>query len=374
MKQAIFKPDYQHGLVNLSCSLLKYYGLSSKHSSLPELDKILQQKDYRTIILLVLDGMGIDMLAHNLPQNSFLRSHFQTTISSVYPPTTTAATTSLYSGLTPLEHGHIGWQCYFEEYNRNIELFRNLDFYTQEKIDGNVVKEFLNYDKLYTQIEHFGVARGYGVAQPWGDFEIKDFDAICSNLLKLSRKEERKFILSYWRQPDSVMHTTGCYSQETCSTMANLDIKLQAMNEKLEDTLLIITADHGLIDISKSTNLNEIVELEVCLRHPPAIEPRTMTFYIKPGYEEKFVAGFKKHFGEEYILLTKEEYLSQGYLGLGSPHIKVKDFVGDFIALAIGDSIIQYQTKGGVAPVEFKAHHAGLSRQEMLVPLIICKN
>lgn len=374
MKQNIFKPDYQHGLVNLSNSILKHYKLESKHSSLKELDEALSKKDYQTVCLLVLDGMGIDMLEHNLPENSFLRSHIKTSISSVYPPTTTAATISIYSGLTPQEHGYAGWQCYFKEYDRCIELFRNIDFYTQQKVPCSITQDFLNYEKLYEKIEKSGVARGYGVAMPWGNFEIKDFDDICYHISNLSHQKEKKFILSYWRQPDSVMHTTGCYSQDTKETILNLNNKLEELIETLEDTLLIITADHGLINISKATNLNEIKELDDCLRCPPAVEPRTMTFYLKPGMEDIFTKTFNQYFGEEYLLMSSDEYIKQGFLGSGQEHPKLREFVGDYVALALGDTIIQYQTKDGVAPVDYKAHHAGLSAKEMLVPLIVFPN
>lgn len=371
MKQTIFKPNYQQGLVNLSNSILKHYGLTTHHSTLSELDDVLATHSYQTICLLVLDGMGMDMLEHNLPENSFLRSHIKMPISSVYPPTTTAATTSIYSGLTPQEHGYAGWQCYFKEYDCCVELFRNLDYYTQEKLSGSVIDDFLSYEKLFEQVEKSGTAKGYGIAQPWGNFEIKDFDDICNHISELSHKKEKKFILSYWRQPDSVMHKTGCYSQETKETISSLNDKLEKMAKKLEDTLLIVTADHGLLDIAKSVNLNEIKEIDNCLRLPPAVEPRTTVFYLKPECEETFIKEFNRHFGDEYLLMSSAEYMKEGYLGEGQEHPKLREFLGDYVALAVGDTIIQYQTKNGVEPENFKGHHAGLSAKEMLVPLII---
>ena len=371
MKQKIFKPDYKNSLVNLSNSILKYYGVPTKHSTLSELDDILSKQNSRTIVLLVLDGMGIDMLEHNLPQESFLRQHIIKDISSVYPPTTTAATTSIYSGLTPAEHGWTGWQCFFKQYGRNIELFCNTDYYTRKELSTPSPSETMPIKRLYEQIKEAGTAEGYGIAQPWGNFEIKSFDDICQTIEKLSKKDEKKFILSYWKNPDGIMHRKGCYSQETKDCITSLNEKLEALSEKLEDTTLIITADHGLLDIQKTVKLNEIKELNDCLRLPPAIEPRTVAFYIKPEKKEEFVKEFNQKFGEEYILLTSEEYINQGFGGDGEMHPCFKDFLGDYLALAIGDTIIQYQTEDGVPPEHFVAHHAGLSEKEMLIPLIV---
>ena len=69
--------------------------------------------------------------------------------------------------------------------------------------------------------------------------------------------------------------------------------------------------------------------------------------------------------------MTSDEYLRQGYAGEGPMHPKFREFLGDYMALATGDRILQYQTPDGIDSVEFKAHHAGLTPKEMLVPLIV---
>lgn len=319
-----------------------------------------------------MDGMGVDMLEHNLPENSFLRSHIHTTITSVFPPTTTAATTSTYSGLTPLEHGFAGWQCYFEEYGRHITLFRNQDFYTEENLGFDVTKKHLPYQMLFEQIRNANAAKAYGVAQPWGDFKVSDFDELCEIIARLSTKDEENFILSYWKQPDGYMHQTGCYSRETKAAITQFNDKIEQLAAKLQDSLLIITADHGLIDIQKDVKLNDIAEIDACLRLAPGIEPRALAFYIKPECMEIFPTLFNQHFGEDFILLKTEEYLHQGYAGEGSAHPKFRGFLGDYMALAIGETILQYHSDAW-ENIDFKAHHAGLSEKEMLIPLIICE-
>ena len=374
MQQKIFKPDYSHGLVNLSNSLAVHFGLPAGHSTLPELDRALNEHDYKNVVLLVMDGMGSDMLRQNLPENSFLRSHLTADISSVYPPTTAAATTSIYSGLTPKEHGWAGWQCYFKEYDKNIELFRDVELYSQQPAGTHVGKDFLDYKKLFERINEAGKYAAYGVAACWGDFTISSFEDVCDKIAELSESPHKKFIMAYWKHPDGVMHKTGCYSAQTKETIKDLDSKIAGLAAKFENTLLVITADHGLIDIEKNVNLNEIKELDDCLRLLPGIEPRTVAFYIKPEKKADFEQIFKQYFGTEYILLTADEYIRQGYMGEGDEHPKLREFLGDYIAIAIGTTILQYQTPDGLEPPAFAAHHAGLTEKEMQVPLIIFAN
>lgn len=77
------KPDYQNSILNLVNSILHNYGAPHRYTTLPEADEILK-KDYRHVVLLVLDGMGVSVLERFLPEESFLRSHFQKEISSVF--------------------------------------------------------------------------------------------------------------------------------------------------------------------------------------------------------------------------------------------------------------------------------------------------
>ena len=68
----------------------------------------LLKKDYKNIVVLLLDGLGTCIMESNLKEDGFLRTHFIESISTVFPPTTVAATTSVMSGLQPIEHAWLG--------------------------------------------------------------------------------------------------------------------------------------------------------------------------------------------------------------------------------------------------------------------------
>ena len=95
--------NYNDSIVNLTCSILKHFGAEYEHSTLKEIDELLDD-EYNNIVVLLFDGMGIDAIQHHLLEDGFFRKNLIKEYSSVFPPTTTAATTSLESGLTPLEH------------------------------------------------------------------------------------------------------------------------------------------------------------------------------------------------------------------------------------------------------------------------------
>ena len=83
-------------------------------------------KDYaatiKNIVLLVLDGMGLDVLKTHAP-DGFLMKNCEARLSSVYPCTTTSVLTTFETGLTPIEHGWLDWSHYFKEIGNGSDTY-----------------------------------------------------------------------------------------------------------------------------------------------------------------------------------------------------------------------------------------------------------
>ena len=141
------KINYNECLTNLSCSIRKYYGLDYKHNTLDYIDKLLEKKSPENIVLILFDGMGSKILDRVLDNDSFLIQNKYKDITSVFPTTTTAATTSVLTGLDPVEHGWLGWNMYIKPIDKTITLFLNV-----EKGKEEVCEEFLKVkSKLYSK-------------------------------------------------------------------------------------------------------------------------------------------------------------------------------------------------------------------------------
>ena len=373
MSVPLLFPDYQNSILNIPCTLLKHFGLRAPHGTLAVLEQELAAHHYQNIVLMVFDGMGMAVLEKNLPPESFLRRHIRQEITSVFPPTTAAAITAIQSGLSPVESGWLGWNAWFEEFGRPLVLFTNKDFYTQEPVDGadvrgKILKTPHINEMLQSKLDTRDVSNlnnFCGTAH-----KVENLEQWFAEIETLCQSPKHKFIYGSWNNPDSEMHKNGVESPAAKEILSVVNRYTEQLADKLKNTLLIITADHGMTDV-ESLYLDDYPELEACLEHAPTLEPRFCSFKLKPGCKSQFQKLFEQVFGEDFLLMSKEEVLERKLTGCGSPHPRAAEFMGDILAIAVGNKILQYRMKGVPQPKSFAAHHAGLTADEMRVPLVL---
>lgn len=382
MKEGIVLPNYDHSILNLITSILKYYNVETNHSSLKNLDEILQKR-YKNVIMLVLDGMGEHILNKISPQGYF-NNHKLDCITSVYPSTTTAALTTYYSGKPPYESGWIAWSQYFKEYGRAVDMLSHMESYKRESIKDanlNVFESIVNYKPIFERIEEASPnIKAYELTPSYSDKRAKrsiradSLDEIIANIEMLCKNPEEKFIFAYSDNPDGLLHKFGTTSQEAKEFITNAENKIANMCENLpEDTVLIISADHGHRDIEKAYTILDYPEIQECLILPASLESRFLSFWVKENMKKEFEERFNKVFGEEFLLLKKEELLEKHLLGYGEKHPKIDDFIGNYVAISIASSMIRLETFLAEGKKVKKSTHCGLTKEEMEVPMIVIK-
>ena len=194
---------------------------------------------------------------------------------------------------------------------------------------------------------------------------------IVSEIAKSTGDPGEKFIFAYSDNPDGILHKYGTTSEEAKEFIQEAEKKIQELYEKLDkDTILIISADHGHKDIEKAYTLLDYPEIQECLIMPASLESRVVTFWVKENMRKQFEERFNNVFEKDFWLMTKEEFLANNFLGFGKKHPKIDDFIGNYIALSIGSSIIRLETFLAEGKPVKKSTHCGLTKDEMEVPEI----
>ena len=367
------KPDYNNSITNLSNSILKHFGAKNFHNTIPQIDEVLQGK--KRVLVFLFDGMGKSILEKNLPSNSFLRSHIIRTISSTFPPTTAAATTSFLSAKYPIETGWLGWTIYFKEIDKLVNVFHNKDDVTGEVISGpNIMRQRCPYKNIAERInearndEIAKLVFGYPVDTE--NPEVKKLKSFVKYAYKTAMEKEESFTYAYWTSPDYEMHGEGTTGESVKKCIQKIDRYIRRYSHKNPDVCTLVIADHGLIDV-KWMDMGEHPDFLDTLERQFSIEKRCCSFQVKLGKHIEFNRLFKKYYGEYYTLFTKEEVLEQNLFGLAKPSKESLEFLGDYLAVANSEYTIQPpKNEDKKKKFVMKAHHAGNTLDELEISVI----
>jgi len=381
-------PDYRGGsIVNLMASL--QLGLGGREHAYAPLGLLPPDRvqSYRQVLLWVVDGLGLRYLrAH--PQAACLNQHLAGGVSSVFPPTTAAAITTFLTGDAPQQHGLTGWHMYFRELGSLLAVLPGRPRYGGVSLGaaGIDVRGLLNTQPFSERIEtpaytispahladsDFSLAH-LGAAQMVAYQDLDDLVDHCSELL---RKPGAKYLYAYWPELDSLGHRFGIWSELVRDHLLVLDRAFAALVDAIQgtDTLVVVCADHGQIDVppEQRIDLADHPVLVECLALPLCGELRAAYCYLRPGHEQAFDDYVREHLVGIAESRPSAELLEAGWFGLGAPHPRLGDRIGDRVLLLDDDYLLK-DWLPQERRFEVVGVHGGLSPDELQVPLVLAE-
>ena len=272
-------------------------------------------------------------------------------------------------------------------------FFPRVDSVTKQKITGAFNPwQLLSYKTITDMIEESSTTGDErfvsyiapsGIAIPGNKSESISitgidhfFSALNRQLVEGKGSERKSFTLAYWPDPDITLHKTGGDAESVYSLMRDLDSRCEAlMKDCGKETIVIISADHGHIDVNRYVDISDIPGFVDCMIMPPFLESRAALFFIKHDRRQEFEDIFQRHLSKEFVLFSRKEILSRGLFGTVSAvtpaHPKTDDFIADYLITATGKRALKYYEPERDHSHDFASHHAGMTENEMKIPLIV---
>ncbi|OIB58636.1 alkaline phosphatase family protein [Natrialba sp. SSL1] len=375
-----------------------------------------------TVVLFLLDGFGYEHWTRDYRDHDLLARITDqgtvTPLTSIYPSETAAAITTLQTGALPVEHGLLGWFQYLASADQVIttlpflttsgeplesvapdadpdDLFDAEPVYTRavdEGIESYAIQPEAYADSGYSRASTAGAERiGYG--------DPADLAATIREVCESSGSRPSStapsastrtptYVYAYEPTIDAVSHVEGTtadrYQDEldTITTQLQREFVAALESSVAERTLLLVTADHGLVDTVPSENIematwDDWPTIRESFRRDehgeprlPTGSPRNVHFHVQPDRVADVREQLETHLGDEAMIVTREEALERDLFGPGTPSSLFDSRCGDLLVIhrnrglswplpgtdesAVGDQI---------------GLHGGLTREEMLVPL-----
>lgn len=364
----IIRPNFNKSILNLSATLASFVGDKNDKPKLLQIEKRLENAP-KNVVFIIFDGMGvynINLLSKN---SNFIQSNIKDILSSTMPATTTNATTTMMEAKYPDEHLWLSWSLWLKETRNVSEIYLSRDYYSHEQTkpynEIAPVSSFLARAKTDRNI--YAVAPSYAKFDGVVKKEANNIDELFEVLGQILSNKESNFIYCYCDEPDHTMHEFGITSDQTQNVFDSIQNNLQKFYKENEELLVIVTADHGHIDISNYYEIYKDTEILNMLERPISMEGRFANFKVKKGYKNKFKTIFNKKYGKDFELVESNVLLKKKIFGNGENVEEMKEFLGDFIAIG-NDSYACFDLTGRGRLI---GHHAGGSKAEMEVPLII---
>jgi len=365
-------------------------------------EKLSRYSDSENVVLLLLDGFGSAQLRfakenYGLPSFDRLSARADhISITSVFPSTTSSAMSSLHTGLTPQEHGVVGYTMFISELGTISQMLRFTPISGGRSLFdlGLDAASFLDAKTIHERLTEGGVSstvyvpnyiidsglsrityRGASV-EPGFSFA----DTIIRTRKNLERSKVNSFHFVYYASPDTVSHARGPYTEEFGAEIESLfGIVERQLFSKLDKgvakkTTILVSGDHGAVRVRKETVLDvaQHPELTSLFRMPPTGDSRASILNLKPGITDKALAFFEKNYPGQFDVRESSRMLSEGYFGLGQVKEETRSRIGDLVAIPRFDNAVD-NSQLDFKRDEVPGRHGGLSEEEMQVPLIAAK-
>ena len=357
----------------------------------------------RRVIFLLVDAMGYLQLQEAMARgdvpawNRLAERGALFPITTVFPSTTNAVLTTLWTGYSPAAHGLLAFELYLREFGvaASALFFWPIACHQHDLLVewGLKPEEFVPVPALGETLSKQGIAVRTFIRKTYAESalsqmhrrgleKIDGFVDASDLWVGLRRalgesQSERLFISAYWDVVDGISHKYGPNDDSWATELRNIGYMLEEeflrrlTPAEREGTLLIITADHGMVPTPPevAVKLDDHPALRDVLLIPPMGESRVPFLYPHPDQREALRAYLSGELSDAFVTLERDIVLESGLLGPGPVYRETPYRLGDLMTLARGNHYLAKEEKS----LEMLGRHGGLSPVEMLVPLFIVR-
>jgi predicted AlkP superfamily pyrophosphatase or phosphodiesterase len=361
---------------------------------------------YDKVVLFFVDAFGWRFFERYYEKYPFLKRFMNegvvSKLTTQFPSTTAVHMTTMHTGLPVGETGVYEW-FYYEPVVDRIIAPLMFSFAGEKGRDGMAAagvdpRAIYPHQTLYQRLKQHQVKsylfenRDYAPS-PYGDVvevgsqlvPFKTFPEALTNLIDAINAETGKaYFFVYFDAIDSMGHIYGPSSRQFDAEVDTFLVMMErlwhsAMSGKLDNTLLLMTADHGQTEVSPDTTiyLNQqapsILPFVKTNRQGtpliPAGSARDMFLYINEEHlleaHDLLSAQLKDHAEVYYV----RDLIDQGFFGPSKPSPTFMSRIADLVILPYQNGTVWWYEKGKYSQ-NFYGHHGGLTRNEMETVLL----
>ncbi|KQS64838.1 alkaline phosphatase family protein [Modestobacter sp. Leaf380] len=333
----------------------------------------------RSVAVLLVDGLGADLVrahADLAPTLAGLLSPVGD-LQAPCPSTTPVSLTTLGTGLPPGSHGVLGFVTDVPGEDRTVTHTHWTDDPDPDTWQARptVFQQLAAADVASTVVGPYAYAgsgltrAAYRGARYTSAVSPGDLAAVLAHALG---GRDRSLVYGYHAELDLTGHVRGVDSDSWRHQLAAVDLMVAQLVDALPaDAALLVTADHGMLDVPADTRLD--VDAEVALQEGVRVlagEPRARYVHARPGAEADVLAAWQGVLAHRAWVVSREEAVASGVFGPVDDGLVAR--IGDVVALARGSWALT-ATRREPVPSMLAAYHGSLTATELAIPLLLAR-
>ena len=323
------------------------------------------------VVVLLIDGLGWLQLQDRLALAPTLATMIGGPITTVAPSTTATALTSVATGLTPAEHGIVGYRIDLGGDVLNVLRWATAEGDARKR---HVPRDVQPYPAFLGQsvpvvskaeLEHSGFTAAHLVGgRPAGWRTMSNIAVEIAAQLA----QGAPVVYAYYDGIDKVAHEKGFGPYYDAEVVA-VDRLVADVRARLgDDTALLVTADHGQVHVGR--NLVTPAPSVLALTRSQSGEGRFRWLHARPGAAADLVAAATEHHADVAWVVGREQVLDEGWFGPGISG-PIAGRLGD-VAL-VARSAVSFDDPADSGPHPLVCRHGSLTAAEMYVPLLAAR-
>jgi len=335
--------------------------------------------DAQRYVVVLVDGLGWNLVRRSAREVPYLAGLLAggRPITAGVPSTTVTSLTSLGTGLPPGGHGMVGYTFRVPETG---EILNALTW--ESDLTAAVVQPrptfFERSVEAGVAVSSVGLARFRGSGLTEAALRGADFvpfeheraeEKRISLVAAAAARGERSLVYAYERQLDHVGHAQGCNSEDWLRQLIRVDAMCQRLREVLPaDVALVITGDHGMVDIPSANQVVAEDEPEMMAGVSAlAGEGRFRQLYVDDDDPGAVADRWRDRLGDLAWVRTRGEAVEEGWFGP----------VADDVLERYGHVLVAMRGPWAVMTRQYPRElslvgmHGSLTEAEMLVPLLL---
>ncbi|SJM65775.1 alkaline phosphatase family protein [Gulosibacter sp. 10] len=334
----------------------------------------------RGAVVVLVDGLGESLLrTRGGHARHIVRGWRPEDIAVSFPSTTVAGITSLMTASQAGAHGLVGysiWDRRTEEYRNQLsgwgEGMDPATWQLRSTVFESLVADADPIEPFVVSTEDYRDSGLTNASLRGGGYHGAETMLERAELAaRLCRKARRPLVYLYNAELDQIGHKRGTESGTWLERLEELDHAIARLLDSLpEDIGVLITADHGMIDIPREAQIDLPPAL---LEDATAVagEPRLRHVYLRDearGDVRALVERFREAEGDRAWVYGQEELLSTGLYGAEIASA-ARERIGDIVIAARAP--VTYFTETMPASMRLMiGQHGSLTNEETVVPLI----